>query len=277
MEIVAVAIIVGVFAFLLGKACADAPIHLENQEKQRHYDELLQQISECEVKIAMYQEHADAQHRIAQDAIAKYKDMEKQEQEHLFAIQEENKVKIQEQLDYLESLRQTKIAATQALKKEQQIAEDPSLYLLPLTEDEVYDISYLNQIKKKMRNPEVIGKVIWSAFIQKKYNTFAANILGTQVIGGVYKITDQITQEAYIGQSVNIASRWKDHIKYGIGANSASVSNQLYAAIKRDGIENFTFELLEECSSDQLNEKEKYYISLYQTDTYGLNSTKGGS
>lgn len=277
MEIVAVAIIVGVFAFLLGKACADAPIHLENQEKQRHYDELLQQISECEVKIAMYQERADAQHRIAQDAIAKYKDMEKQEQEHLFAIQEENKVKIQEQLDYLESLRQTKIAATQALKKEQQIAEDPSLYLLPLTEDEVYDISYLNQIKKKMRNPEVIGKVIWSAFIQKKYNTFAANILGTQVIGGVYKITDQITQEAYIGQSVNIASRWKDHIKYGIGANSASVSNQLYAAIKRDGIENFTFELLEECSSDQLNEKEKYYISLYQTDTYGLNSTKGGS
>lgn len=262
---------------MFGKACADAPIHLDNQEKQRRYDELLQQISDCEEKAAICQEYVDAQHRMAKDAIAKYKDMEKQEQEHLFAIQEENKVKIQEQLNYLESLRKTKIAATEALRKEQQIAEDPNLYLLPLTEDEIYDISYLNQIKKKMRNPEVIGKVIWSAFIQKKYNSFAANILGTQVVSGVYKITDQITQEAYIGQSVNIASRWKDHIKYGIGASSASVSNQLYTAIKRDGIESFTFELLEECSSDKLNEKEKYYISLYQTDIYGLNSTKGGS
>ena len=42
-----------------------------------------------------------------------------------------------------------------------------------------------------------------------------------------------------------------------------------------DGLESFSFELLEECSRDELNEKEKYYISLYQSDKYGYNSNSG--
>ena len=38
------------------------------------------------------------------------------------------------------------------------------------------------------------------------------------------------------------------------------------------GIENFTFELLTECPREELNEKEKYFISLYEADTFGYNS-----
>ena len=40
------------------------------------------------------------------------------------------------------------------------------------------------------------------------------------------------------------------------------------------GIWNFSFEILEECPRDQLNEKEKYYIELYQTKKFGYNSIK---
>jgi hypothetical protein len=42
-----------------------------------------------------------------------------------------------------------------------------------------------------------------------------------------------------------------------------------------DGLESFSFELLEECSRDQLNEKERFYIQLYQSDKYGYNSNTG--
>jgi hypothetical protein len=42
-----------------------------------------------------------------------------------------------------------------------------------------------------------------------------------------------------------------------------------------DGLESFSFEVLEECSRDQLNEKERFYIQLYQSDLYGYNSQSG--
>ena len=42
------------------------------------------------------------------------------------------------------------------------------------------------------------------------------------------------------------------------------------------GLENFTFEILEKCKSNELDAKEKFYIDLYQADKFGLNS-KGGN
>jgi hypothetical protein len=41
------------------------------------------------------------------------------------------------------------------------------------------------------------------------------------------------------------------------------------------GVWNFTFELMESCSRDALNEKESYWINMYQSDKYGLNTSKG--
>lgn len=43
------------------------------------------------------------------------------------------------------------------------------------------------------------------------------------------------------------------------------------------GLENFSFELLEACPANKLNEKERYFISLYSTDTLGYNATKGNN
>ena len=45
--------------------------------------------------------------------------------------------------------------------------------------------------------------------------------------------------------------------------------------MQEDGLENFSFELLEECPQNKLNEKEKYFIELYQADTLGYNGNKG--
>jgi hypothetical protein len=73
---------------------------------------------------------------------------------------------------------------------------------------------------------------------------------------------------------VDVANRWKDHAKHGLGID-APASNKLYTDMQEEGIWNFSWELLEECPREQLNEKERYYIDLYQSEKFGYNSTKG--
>ena len=50
----------------------------------------------------------------------------------------------------------------------------------------------------------------------------------------------------YVGQAANLAERWKQHIKRGLGADPIT-KNKLYPAMKAIGVENFSFEVIEEC------------------------------
>lgn len=88
---------------------------------------------------------------------------------------------------------------------------------------------------------------------------------------GIYKITNKLTNKVYIGQSVHIEHRWKEHISR---ANSGST--KLYKAFQLYGLENFSFEVLEECTAKDLDEKEKYWITQYDSFKNGYNSTMGG-
>ena len=54
----------------------------------------------------------------------------------------------------------------------------------------------------------------------------------------------------------------------GLGAETPG-RNKLYPAMAADGVENFTFEILEECPANQLNEREKFYIEFYDSNNYG--------
>ena len=74
----------------------------------------------------------------------------------------------------------------------------------------------------------------------------------------------------------DIYKRWSQHAKCGLGIDTPP-GNKLYQAIQEYGLENFTFEVLTECNSTELDEKEKYFISLYQADTFGYNGTKGNN
>ena len=91
---------------------------------------------------------------------------------------------------------------------------------------------------------------------------------------GIYKITNTQTNECYIGQSVDVYKRWNDHCKCGLGIDTPP-GNKLYKAIQDYGLENFTFELLTECTKEELNSKEKYFIELYQAKDYGYNGNDG--
>ena len=43
------------------------------------------------------------------------------------------------------------------------------------------------------------------------------------------------------------------------------------------GVENFSFEIIEKCPRNQLNEKEKFWIDYFDSKNYGYNATSGGS
>lgn len=92
---------------------------------------------------------------------------------------------------------------------------------------------------------------------------------------GIYKITNLLNGHCYIGQSVNIYRRYHSHHK--VEYKNEKVSHYpLYLAFSKYGLENFKIEVLELCESSLLNEKEKYWISYFDSFKNGYNATEGG-
>lgn len=82
---------------------------------------------------------------------------------------------------------------------------------------------------------------------------------------GIYKITNLVNSKSYIGQSVHIERRWQEHC-------SPSAKSIIAKAIQKYGKENFSFEVLEECSCQDLDNLEQYYLNKFQTLVpYGYN------
>ena len=77
---------------------------------------------------------------------------------------------------------------------------------------------------------------------------------------GVYKITNTVTGDFYIGSSKNIKSRWADH-KCQSTWNRCS-NNQLYKDMEKYGVDKFVFEIVEEVESEKLKETEQKFIEM---------------
>ena len=174
----------------------------------------------------------------------------------------------------LDKIKQTRAAAMEAQRKEKEIEENFQFYSISIDAKDRNDIQTLERVKKDLNSPRILSMLIWTTFFRNKITELCNNVLGTKTIVGIYKITNQETIECYIGQSVDIAKRWKDHAKCGLDIDRPQ-GNKLYQNMIEYGLWNFTFELLEECPREQLNEKEKFYISLYDSCNYGFNSTIG--
>ena len=93
---------------------------------------------------------------------------------------------------------------------------------------------------------------------------------------GIYKITNKINGKIYIGQSVDIYRRWKDEKTRAFNQNSSEYNTKKSRAFRKYGLENFLFEVVEECSKEQLDEKERFWINKYDSYTNGYNETLGG-
>lgn len=96
---------------------------------------------------------------------------------------------------------------------------------------------------------------------------------------GIYKYTNKINNKVYIGQSTNITRRIAEHNRRAFTEENHEFHSLLSKALRKYGLDNFTIEVIEECSKEELDEKEKFYIAQYNScnTNYGYNLQLGGN
>lgn len=96
-------------------------------------------------------------------------------------------------------------------------------------------------------------------------------------ISGVYIIKNLVNNKVYIGQSKSCTIRWRSHkseLKGGYHGNS-----YLQASYNKYGLDSFEYSILESCSSDIIDERERYWIKRYNSTNrdFGYNRESGGN
>ena len=91
---------------------------------------------------------------------------------------------------------------------------------------------------------------------------------------GIYKIENKVNGKVYVGQSIDINARWKNHITL---LNKGNHHNDyLQKSWNKYGENNFEFSIIEECLPEDRFKREKYWIDYYNTYEDGYNETRGG-
>ena len=163
-----------------------------------------------------------------------------------------------------------------SILRERKIKEDADFFKIIISEQDKEDWIIINSIEKKLNNKKILNKLIFDVFVKRPLDELIKRVTSGKTICGIYKITYEETGESYIGKTTNIATRWKNHIKTACGVEGGATKTTFHNRLSEDGIWNYTFEILEEVPKEKLGEREKFYINLYGTKDYGLNTKAGG-
>ena len=240
------------------------------QEQERHIEDSVNEYRDKCVALInkeineIQQKYENAEADYEQQYLATMADMVEIYRDKISASKDEY-WKLVNQLDDL----QRKVdAAVEAAKREEEMANKQEYYRLQLSKEDLDEICRLQEIVPFLRSPEPLYKVIYKMYYEKPYTDLVGRVVGSGVHCGIYKITNLQNKMCYIGQSANIAERWRQHIKRGVGAEAAT-RNKLYTAMKVYGVENFTFEIVEECERSLLNERESYWQDYFKAKEFG--------
>lgn len=267
----------------------------ERQKRQKEYDEFLLSIKEkeklCDQLVEKEQQRIDE--KVLAYSNQKYDETER-EITRYYALRQEaiDKEVIQLENNYnthkenldrdisalrgeLSDLKARREAYIKALKAEEKRQQDRAFYTINLTEENKEDIRILRSIENKLHNSEALNRLIYDVFIKKPLGDLLLRIIGENTYGGIYKITNLETQRAYIGRSTDVKKRLTEHVK-GAFNISTIADQEIHRVMRREGVDKFSFEVLEKVEKEKLNEREKYWIDFYQTQSYGYNQNKGG-
>lgn len=197
----------------------------------------------------------------------------KMQEEFVTQFREDNSKKLsaaKELAEKLDDLRSEANAAVEVAKRHAEEENFTEFHSLQLEDRALNDIRHLEEIVPSISQEagDAIAKVIWKVYYEKPYTDLVGRTVGSGRHTGIYRITNNNTQMCYVGQAVDIAERWKQHIKRAIGAEPRT-QNKLYPAMYKEGLENFTFEIIEECEASKLNEREDYWQEFYKAKEYG--------
>ena len=161
------------------------------------------------------------------------------------------------------------------IKEEEKIKQEQDFYRIILKKEDIEDIEQLLSIEKYLHNKDVLHKLIYKTYIELPMNAMFGRI-GAKEIPGIYKITNLKNNMVYIGQSTNVKNRLKAHIQASVGISTIA-AQLVHDKMAEDGLENFIFQVIEECPKEKLNDREKYFINYYDSSNYGYNRTGGGA
>lgn len=181
---------------------------------------------------------------------------------------------LEEVLVKLEEAHAKADAAVKVNKRAEMEKQQKDFYRIQLSPEDLEEIKRLREVEPYLRQKEPLNKVIYKCYYEKPLTSMIGRVLGNRKIMGIYKITNLDNGMCYVGQSVDVADRWRQHVKRGVGAEPVT-QNKLYPAMKSIGVENFMFELIEECKGNELTSREKYWTDFYQAQTYGYTVKKG--
>ena len=87
---------------------------------------------------------------------------------------------------------------------------------------------------------------------------------------GVYKITNTITGDFYIGSSKNVKQRWASHKRQSVWKKYSN--NPMYLDMQKYGTDKFDFEILAEIEEDSLKEIEQQFIEMLKPTYNNINA-----
>lgn len=237
-------------------------------EKEQHLNEKLQQLYQEKAK-----EEASALQNIIEYYSSERRRIEEEYEQYSLDTAAQRKT-IETELEKAKAKQQEII---DQFKRAEQIRQDKDFYRIVLDENSIDDVRKLRKIAQELHNPTILYKLIYKEYYEKPFNEMIGRVVTGRGSIGVYKITNINDGRTYIGQTrQTFKERWRTHLKRGVKAEPGT-QNKLYDAMWKEGPENFTFEVLAECEATDLNTKEKEYISIYQGNTWGYNSTSGGA
>lgn len=233
------------------------------EEKRKNLEEVISKYYENEQqrvneKVKYYTENAIAE----MTAI-----LEKEQRER-----NEILLEIQQELEKHQAMR---AAVNEDIMRERKLQEQSKFYTINLSEQEIADLLLIKELAPRFNNRELLNKIIYESYIKRPLQEMTKRVLEGRSPSGIYKITRKSTGEIYIGRATAVDKRWTEHVKMAFSIGSIAHST-LHTLMEKEGVWNFTFELLEEVPKDQLNEREKYYIDFYDSKKYGLNQKNGG-
>ena len=258
-------------------------MEVQLKEKEKRYNEVNQDLNlykEGKIKEidAGAQEYEQRKRLLVDSSIDKYRDFQLTNANNQMAVTKEEIDKINEELKEitvaLEEERKKRAAVNEEIRRQKEIEMEQDFYRIQFSEEDKNDVEILRSVAPRLRHPEAINKVIWSAYYQKPLAELRKRLLPNGDVSCVYKATRLKTGEIYIGQTTSFDKRLQEHTRSALGIGSLA-SSQLHKKMLEDGPENYLWQILEVVPKDKLRERESYYIDFYDSKTYGLNSVTG--
>lgn len=174
----------------------------------------------------------------------------------------------------IEAFEQRQAAIIERFKRDEETRKQRDFFHIEISPIAAQDIIKLKAMAPQFSRPEILFKLLYEVYYKPPLEELFKKVLGdNKTKGGIYKITNIQDEKVYIGRTVTFIDRWRLHAKRG--CNIERMSGLLYEAMFREGLENFTWEIVEVCPKESQTEREKYWIGFYKSDKWGYNQRKG--